>query len=75
MLGQQIFHVWYDKDEKLDHVWIGRLIRQVKASQTKDPNIAVKYWQKNEDEQDGVESHISVYKLAADLFSGDLWLL
>ena len=69
VLGRSVIHVWYHGEEAADVIWKGKFVR------VEGDMLVVNYWTKNELEDDGDESAISVFKLGVDYIMDDLLFL
>ena len=72
IIGKRMIHVWYDEERKVDVTWNGRFIRADSGLSSKDPLMVVNYWEKSDGEDEGEETPVSVYQLAADFYCDDL---
>ena len=75
VLGKQVIHVWYDENEKVDIIWNGRITRVERNLTSRDPLLVLTYWDNESIEEDGEDTPISVYQLAADFYCGDLFFV
>ena len=69
VLGRYVIHVWDHGEEAADVIWNGKFVR------VEGDMLVVNYWTKNELEDDGDESAISVFKLGVDYIMDDLLFL
>ena len=72
--GKYMMHIWYDRDLDEDVAWYGKVLRFNKTTKG-DPMLIVNYWTEDGCESNGKATPMSVYDLAADYYSKELWFL
>ena len=72
IVGKCIVHVWYDREQNVDVIWNGRVMRVENDLVSKDPLLVVNYWDNDEAEEEEKDTPISIYQFAADYYCEDL---
>ena len=63
--GRLLIHVWYDDHKKVYIIWSRRITGRETKLPSKDPLVSIRYWKKEEPEECGEETTMSV---SVDLF-------